>query len=71
MSGQQRDILRSFFQGGDRQGHHVQPVIEILTETTCLNFLVQVLVGCRDDPYIHFEQFFPANPEKLHFLQGA
>ncbi len=68
------NIAPSFPQGRDSDGNHIQPVIQIFTESMLFNHLVQVPVRGADNTYISLARFVSAyfsvftrfkNPQKL------
>ena len=50
MHHQQWNILRTLAQTGEAQWDHIQPIVEILPEVACLDFLFERLVGGGQDP---------------------
>ena len=49
---ERRQVGRTLSQRWNRDAHHVQPVEEILTKSTPLDFLQEIAVRCDDDPSI-------------------
>jgi hypothetical protein len=56
---------------GHRDRKNVQPVKQILPESTALNFFQQVAIGCRDDADVYSRWMQAAEPVDLPFLQNA
>lgn len=57
-------------QGGHFHADHVEPVVEILTETPFADFLAQVAVGRGDDPHIHDDGRIAAHALDFPLLEG-
>lgn len=68
--GEHRDVLAAFPQGGHFHADHVEPVVEILTETPFADFLAQVAVGRGDDPHIHDDGRIAAHALDFPLLEG-
>ncbi len=68
---QREDVLPPVPQGGEEDGDHVEPVVEVLPERAPRHHLFQVGVRRRDDPDVH--GYGPVLPEALErpFLQNA
>lgn len=63
---EERNILFSLSQGRKLDLHHIDPIIQILSETPLLHESSQVPVGCRDHPDIGIHWLGP--PERLEFF---
>ena len=68
---QQRDVAAAFAQGRDGDAHHVEPVPQVFAELALVHHLLQVAVGGRDHPHVHF--LGPRRAHRPHFalLQKA
>ena len=69
MADQQRDIFPPLAQRRQGNGQHVQPVVQILPETSCLHFVLQFAVGRADQPHVDLANPVLADPADLPFLQ--
>ena len=69
--GEQRDVLAALTQRRDADFHHVEAVVEVLTETTGSHFLDEVLVGGGDDAHVGGERLVGAHAGKRAILQHA
>jgi hypothetical protein len=49
-----KDVLLPVFQGGDLDGDDIQAVEQILPELLSLGHVMQIPVGGRQNPHIHF-----------------
>jgi hypothetical protein len=64
--GEGRKVLGSLAQRRQVEIHHLQAVVEILSETAFLDLRLQVPMGRRDHPHVHFDGLRAA-----HALQGT
>ncbi len=69
--GQLGDVIAALAQRRQAQPHHVQPMQKVGAEAALRHQRFQVLVGGRNDPYIHPDQFAPTHTEELAFGQHA
>ena len=69
MLGQDRDILLSFPKGRHVHGNHIQPVKEIIAKPPCLDLLMQILIGCRYNPYIDANDLLTSHAGDLSLLE--
>ena len=65
------DIFPALAQRRHRDRNHIEPKEKILTEFLFLHALLQVAIGGRNDPNIHFYRSVPADPLQLPFLKHA
>ena len=63
--GQQRDILRTFAQGGQMNPQHRQTVVQVRTKFFFAHGLFQRDIGGTDNPDIHLARHLTANPYHL------
>ncbi len=68
---QQRNVLFVRPQRRQVNGHHAQPVKQILAEFPRANLRLQIAVGCADHPHIHRNRLRPAEPFDRAVLQHA
>ncbi len=70
-SGQFRQVLAALAQWRHLQLDHVDAVVQIVAEAPVLDQLGQVLVGGREDAYVH--RLFVGRTDRAHrlFLDGA
>ncbi len=68
---EQRDVLAPLRQQRQGNGHHVEPEKQILAETALFHLMLQILVGCGNDPDVEFNGFGAADPEDLAFLENV
>ena len=54
--GQEGYVFFALSQRWHRDGNNIQPEIEILAEFFASNALLQIAVGCGNDPHIHSNQ---------------
>ena len=66
---QQRDVFRPLAQRRQVDRDHMYPIVEILTEFSFTDRLVQVLVGGGNEPHVHSMGLNRANRVKLLFLK--
>ena len=52
-------------------GKDIEPVEEIGPKSTASHRLLEVTIGCRDDPDIDFDGLAAADPLELPFLKHA
>ena len=69
--GEQRNVLRSLPQGGQRDGKDVQPEEEVLSKAPVPNGQSEVLVRGRDDADVHVDGPGRAEPLELAVLDDA
>src|ERR1700748_2745578 len=55
--GQQGDVFPALPKGMDLHAKDIQPVIQVHPESPGSNFILEVAVGCGDDPDMHFPVF--------------
>ena len=76
----QKDILPPLPERRNPYRQSIQPVIQILPETSVRHLLLQLLIGCCHDPHIHMDHLaashphnFPLleHPQKLHLKGGT
>ena len=67
---QQENIRPPFAEWGQVDRKHIQPVIQILTETAGPDPLFQIPTGGRNDPHIDVNQFVPSHPLEGTLLQN-
>ena len=68
------EVQNIFFPATKRrhlQLHYVQPIIQILSESSLFHFLTQVLIGRRDQSKIHFYGAVSADTHEFMFLQDT
>jgi hypothetical protein len=65
MMHQSRDVLGPGPERGDRYGEYVEPEPEIFPEPAIFDHLLEVAVGCCDDPDIH--RYHLGSAHALHF----
>lgn len=70
-SGQLRQVAAAFAQRRHAQFDHVDAVVQIVSKTAVGDQVAQVLVGGRQDAYVH--QGFAGGADRTHrfFLDGA
>ena len=66
---EKRDIAGPLPQWGNPQSHDLQAVVEILSETTFGNLLLEVPIGRRDEPIIDLDQVAAPDPHHLSLFQ--
>jgi hypothetical protein len=71
MLDQQRQIALAIAQRRQLDGHHKQPVVEVLAEFALLHHLLQIAVGGRDQTHIRLHRLLPAHPLKFTLLEHA
>ena len=78
--GDEHDVLGPVTQGGERQVHDRQAIVEVFPEPPGLKLHLQIFVGGRDHPGVYAEHLAAADPldrpllekaEELHLKQGA
>ncbi len=62
------DVGFSFSKGGNKEGKHVQPVVQVFPEFFSGNFFFQVLMCGGDYPYIKGERPCPPDSFKISLL---
>ena len=65
---QERDVLDSLAQGRDGDGHHVEPVVEILAKGALADLFEKIFMGGADQPDIHRDDLDAADPGHPFFL---
>ena len=68
---EQRDILLALAQRRNVDVHHIEPVVQILPELPLFDCGLELPVGGRDDPGIHFDGFLSPHPFEGLVLQHA
>ena len=71
MVAERRNIFFAVTQGRQMEGNDIQPVIQIVSESTRFNFLAQIPIGGSQYPYIGLHGFFPADPFKTVVLEKS
>src|SRR5215471_51277 len=66
-----RDVLSPLAQRWQRNGQHVDPVVEILAERLVPHRLRGIAVGRRDDPHVDLDLRLAADPADHAILQDA
>src|SRR5574344_1614149 len=64
----QRHIVLYFAKRRHLNMDDIKPVVEVLSETARLHFLLEVFVCCSYDTYVNFKCFFTANAFRFIFL---
>ncbi len=59
---QQRDVPGPLAKGGQRDGDHVEPVVQVLPEASLPDFFLELAVGGRDHAHVHVDVGRSANP---------
>src|SRR3990172_3611095 len=67
---QKGDVVAALAQGGQRDGNHVQAVVQVLPEGALLHGLLQVPVGGGDDPDVDLDGPGAPHPLDLPLLEG-
>src|SRR5580698_11209911 len=65
------DILMPLAQWRQRNGHHVQPVVQVLAETPLADGLLQVSRRCSDKPEIHPDRNVATQPLNRSLLNRS
>ena len=68
---EQRDVLAPLAQRREVDGHHLQPVVEVLAEASGRDRPPEVAVGGSDDPDVHLPPLRPAHGADLVLLEDA
>jgi hypothetical protein len=71
MHRQEMDIVFTFANGRNSDVDHVEPVKEIFAKSPFFDFLLEILVGCRENPDIGVDRPGAAQPFELLILQNA
>ena len=71
MSRQKRNIARPITKRRHRDGEHVQPIEEILTESAPGDVVLQGAIGRGDDANIHWNRLAPTDTIDFTLLQDA
>ena len=66
MSGKDRDIFLYFSQGGKGDRYHVEAIKKVFPEVALSYTLLEVPVGCGNEPEI--DRLGPLGPQRLDFL---
>jgi len=66
---QKRDVAPADAQRRHVELHHLEPVVEVLAESTVLHALLQVAVRGRHDPNVDLQRFIAADPLELSLLK--
>lgn len=70
VAGQKRDVPAALPQRRQVDGHHAQPVVEVLAEPALLDETLQPLVARRHQPHVHRDILVAADPGDLPLLQS-
>src|SRR5215468_3739988 len=62
------DVGTPFMESRDRERHHIEPVVEILTKSATLHSLVQVAIGGSQNTHINTDVLDTANALELSVL---
>ena len=68
---QEGNVFRAFAQRRKRNGKAVQAVVKIAAEGTAADLLLQIAVAGGNNPHIHFNGLFAADPFEAAFLEHA
>ena len=66
---QHDQVVPAVAQRGQLDGDHVEPVEEVGAEVAAADFLLEVAVGCRDDPHVDRDRLGGADRNHLALLQ--
>ena len=68
---EQRDVLAPLAQRRERDGKDIQPVVEIVAESTLPDFFRQIAIGGRDHAHVDVDGARAPQALELPFLQHA
>jgi hypothetical protein len=68
---QHRDVFAPFAQGRNRDGDHIQAVVQILLELAAAHELPQIAIGRSDDAHVDLLRTLRAERLELAILQHA
>ena len=71
MLGERLDVLGTVAQGGQGDGHHVQPEIEVFAEIAPAHLFLEVAVRGGEQPDVHLDRLRAADAIDFPLLDGA
>jgi hypothetical protein len=69
--GENGNVRHSLSESGEGNGNDADTIVEVLSEISFGHFLMEIPIGCGDDPDIDFDGFTISNSFELLFLDNS